>query len=106
VRADSQTKTHASLHEAPPRRRHAARKNIVAVYDYGEEDGRPYMVMEYLRGEDLRERIREGPQRFDRPIVSRWRSVSRAPLSSSTNRAIIQPRYQAREYSRRPRTSA
>src|SRR5579871_1984596 len=32
--------------------------NIVAVYDYGEHQGRPFMVMEYLRGEDLRAAIR------------------------------------------------
>jgi len=56
--ADSQTKTRF-LHEA----RLAGgmqHENIVAVYDYGEEQGRPYMVMEYLRGEDLRARIKEG----------------------------------------------
>lgn len=28
-------------------------ENIVTVYDYGENEGRPYMVMEFLRGEDL-----------------------------------------------------
>lgn len=33
-------------------------ENIVAVYDYGEHLGRPFMVMEYLRGEDLRAAIR------------------------------------------------
>jgi serine/threonine-protein kinase len=33
--------------------------NIVAVYDYGEHDGHPFIVMEFLRGEDLREAIRE-----------------------------------------------
>ncbi|HEY7333501.1 MAG TPA: bifunctional serine/threonine-protein kinase/formylglycine-generating enzyme family protein [Bryobacteraceae bacterium] len=32
--------------------------NIVGVYDFGELDGRPYMVMEYLRGEDLRSALR------------------------------------------------
>jgi len=33
--------------------------NIVAVYDFGEDDGRPYMVMEFLKGENLRTRISE-----------------------------------------------
>jgi serine/threonine protein kinase len=33
-------------------------ENIVAVYDYGEHSGRPFMVMEFLRGEDLRGAIR------------------------------------------------
>src|SRR5678815_1748645 len=28
--------------------------NILSVYDFAEENGRPYMVMEFLRGESLR----------------------------------------------------
>jgi serine/threonine-protein kinase len=35
-------------------------ENIVSVFDFGEHDGRPYIVMEYLRGEDLRNAIRGG----------------------------------------------
>jgi len=34
--------------------------NIIRVYDYGEEEGRPYMVMEYLEGQDLREAMKSG----------------------------------------------
>jgi eukaryotic-like serine/threonine-protein kinase len=34
--------------------------NVISVYDFGEEDGRPFMVMEFLRGEDLRTLIRNG----------------------------------------------
>src|SRR5438270_5366059 len=33
-------------------------ENIVSVFDYGEHDGCPYIVMEYLKGEDLRNAIR------------------------------------------------
>jgi tRNA A-37 threonylcarbamoyl transferase component Bud32 len=33
-------------------------ENIVSVFDYGEVDGKPYIVMEYLQGEDLRDAIR------------------------------------------------
>src|ERR1700675_3758518 len=33
--------------------------NIVSVFDYGEHGGRPYIVMEYLEGEDLRGAIRD-----------------------------------------------
>jgi len=32
--------------------------NVISVYDFGEEQGRPYMVMEFLRGEDLRSLIK------------------------------------------------
>ena len=36
--------------------------NIVSVYDFGEEDGRPYLVMEYLSGENLGSLLkRKGP---------------------------------------------
>ncbi len=34
-------------------------EHIVAVYDAGQSDGRPYLVMELLRGEDLGRRLRE-----------------------------------------------
>jgi serine/threonine-protein kinase len=34
--------------------------NIVAIYDYGEEGGRPFIVMEMLRGQDLRTAIERG----------------------------------------------
>jgi formylglycine-generating enzyme required for sulfatase activity/tRNA A-37 threonylcarbamoyl transferase component Bud32 len=33
-------------------------ENIVSVFDFGEHDGRPFIVMEYLKGEDLRNAIR------------------------------------------------
>jgi serine/threonine protein kinase len=34
--------------------------NIVGVIDYGEENGQPYLVMEYLPGGTLKDRIRPG----------------------------------------------
>ena len=37
-----------------------AHDNITAYYDYGEMDGRPYLVMEYVGGGSLGEAIREG----------------------------------------------
>ena len=35
--------------------------NIVTVYDRGEIDGRPYLVMEFVEGYSLRELMRSGP---------------------------------------------
>lgn len=35
-------------------------ENVIALYDYGEEGGYPYLVMEYLAGENLGRQIREG----------------------------------------------
>jgi eukaryotic-like serine/threonine-protein kinase len=34
--------------------------NIVAVYDVGEEEGRPFIVMEYVEGESVAEALRRG----------------------------------------------
>ncbi|MGH7163172.1 MAG: protein kinase domain-containing protein, partial [Planctomycetota bacterium] len=35
--------------------------NIVAVFDRGEAEGRPFLVMEYVEGASLREVVRKGP---------------------------------------------
>src|SRR5499426_1007036 len=35
--------------------------NIIQVYDYGISDYGPYIVMEYLRGQGLRQILRRGP---------------------------------------------
>ena len=35
-------------------------ENIISVYDFGEDHGRPYIVMEFLEGESLRDAIRNG----------------------------------------------
>lgn len=35
-------------------------ENIVSVFDFGEHEGRPYIVMEYLKGVDLRNALRDG----------------------------------------------
>ena len=35
-------------------------ENIISVYDFGEDQGRPFMVMEFLEGESLREAIANG----------------------------------------------
>lgn len=34
--------------------------NIISVYDFGEEQGKPFIVMEFLRGESLRESLKGG----------------------------------------------
>ena len=47
------------LHEARTAGR-VSHENILGVYDFGEDEGKPFMVMEFLRGEDLRHALRNG----------------------------------------------
>jgi serine/threonine protein kinase len=35
-------------------------ENIISVFDFGEDQGRPFMVMEFLEGESLRDAIKRG----------------------------------------------
>jgi TolB-like protein/Tfp pilus assembly protein PilF len=35
--------------------------NILVIHDFGEQDGRPFMVTEYVEGQTLRERLARGP---------------------------------------------
>jgi serine/threonine protein kinase len=37
-----------------------AHENVISLYDYGEEQGRPYIVMEFLVGRDLKDAIKKG----------------------------------------------
>jgi predicted Ser/Thr protein kinase len=36
-------------------------RNIVTIFEFGEEDETPFIVMEFLRGEDLSKRVRHDP---------------------------------------------
>jgi len=51
VRFELETRSLASL----------SHPNVVQVFDAGEQDGRPYLVMELVEGETLRERLSRGP---------------------------------------------
>ena len=46
-------------------------QNVRQVYDYGDIDGRPCIIMEYLEGEDLKNRINRN-QRFTEDELERW----------------------------------
>jgi serine/threonine-protein kinase len=63
ARFDREAKTIAALE-------HPA---IVPVYDFGEEDGQPYLVMRYMPGGSLEDRLQQGPL----PLAEAVRIISR-----------------------------
>jgi serine/threonine-protein kinase len=76
LRRDVAIKVLQTIDEEPMRRfsREAeaisklANRNIVTILDYGVDAGRPYIVMEYLRGENLSERLKHGPMEVEEAV--------------------------------------
>src|SRR5262245_40326699 len=62
--------------------------NIVTIFDVGEQEGRPYIVMEYFGGGSLEDRLRAGgaqpPQR-----VFRWLEQAGRALDAAHARGIV-----------------
>ncbi len=50
-------------------------QNIRQVYDYGEIDGCPVIVMEYLDGDDLKARMKQGQRFADEELIRWWNQL-------------------------------
>ena len=61
--------------------------NICSLYDYGESDGRPYMVLEYLPNGSLEERLRDGPLSDDETL--RLATEIAAGLAHAHERGLV-----------------
>jgi eukaryotic-like serine/threonine-protein kinase len=87
----------AHLCSAPQRRQRFEREaraisalqhpNICTLYDVGQQDGTEYLVMEYLEGESLASRIRQGPLPLD--LALRYATEVADALDTAHRRGIV-----------------
>ena len=61
--------------------------NVVALYDVGVQDGKPYIVTELLQGESLRERLAKGP--ISVAVALDWAAQMAHGLAAAHERSII-----------------
>ncbi len=61
--------------------------NVVALYDVGLQDGKPYFVTELLQGEALRERLAKGP--IPVPLALDWAAQMAQGLAAAHERGIV-----------------
>ena len=62
--------------------------NIRQVYDYGDIDGTPAIVMEYLEGDDLKARMKRG-QRFTDEELKKWWNQLVSALNYTHAKGIV-----------------
>jgi serine/threonine-protein kinase len=62
--------------------------NVVGVIDAGEDDGRPYIVFEYVDGETLKDRIRRGGQLPTAEAVAYAIEIARALGAAHTQHIV------------------
>ena len=62
--------------------------NICALYDYGEADGRPYMVLEYLPNGSLEDRLRDGQRQTDAETLRIATEIA-AGLAHAHDRGLV-----------------
>jgi eukaryotic-like serine/threonine-protein kinase len=76
------------MREALAAARLSGQRNTVTIYDVGEHDGRPYIVMEYLAGGSLDDVLRnEGAQPVERAF--RWLEQAAAALDAAHAEGVV-----------------
>ncbi len=62
-------------------------RNVVMVFDVGEHEGRPFIVMEFLEGGSVHERLRGGPVHAGRALA--WLDEAAGALDAAHAREIV-----------------
>ena len=73
--------------EAKAAARLSGHPHIATIYDVGEVGGRPFMVMEFLPGGALSERVRAGP--VDRLTALRWLRQAASALDAAHAEGVV-----------------
>jgi tetratricopeptide (TPR) repeat protein len=73
--------------EALTAARLAGHARVVTIFDVGEWEGRPYMVMEYLPGGTLADRAREGPVDWETALA--WLAQAAEALDAAHELGIV-----------------
>jgi tetratricopeptide (TPR) repeat protein len=63
--------------------------NVITIYDVGDHEGRPYIVMERLQGGSVADRIRESAGALPRGQVVTWISQAAAALDFAHERGVV-----------------
>jgi eukaryotic-like serine/threonine-protein kinase len=61
--------------------------NVVTIYDVGDHNGRPFIVMEYLPGGTLQDRLRAGPPPW--PDTLTWLRQAASALDFAHERGVV-----------------
>jgi len=75
------------LREARAAARLSGDPHTVTIYDVGEADGRPYLVMEYLPGGSLASRLAEG--RVEQRLALEWLEQAALALDAAHERGVV-----------------
>jgi eukaryotic-like serine/threonine-protein kinase len=73
--------------EALAAARLSGRPNIVTIFDVGEARGRPFIVMEYLGGGSLDDRLRDGPIQADQAVA--WLRQAATALDAAHAEGVV-----------------
>ena len=61
--------------------------NIVPIYDYNEHDGQPYLVMKFVEGETLKDRLRDGIPAHEQTL--QWMTKIANALTYAHNKGVL-----------------
>src|SRR3989454_1560321 len=75
------------MREALAAARLSGQPHVVTIYDVGEHDGRPFIVMAYMAGGSMEERLRQGAQSPAQALT--WLEQAAAALDTAHREGIV-----------------